>query len=167
MKLHYYVGIGVRLFAVVLFLISINQLVYLIENIFYGTVQGMDASALVSAAIYTPWLIGAVFLWMFPLSVAKRIVPPEAQLKPEAISPVAILSVLVSAIGLFLLYRSIMDALYWATFWNISNSQANVGYPVRLSPEHKASIIATGIEFIAAALLFFNSKRVAQIASKF
>lgn len=163
MKVHHYLGIGIKLFAIWLLLYSVHNLVYFFENIIYGTVQGMDASLLRSSFIYIPWLVAAIVLWMFPLSIAKAIIPPEADLKPESISPGSLLAVFVSAISIFFLYRSIMDGVYWATILNLSES----GVYTTLSPENRASIVATVIEFSAAALLFFNSRKVSHWASKF
>lgn len=163
MKAHHYLGVGIKLFTIWLFLFSIQKLVFFIENIIYGTVQGMEASAITSGFLYIPWLVIAIALWNFPLSIAKIIIPPEAELKPEGISATSLLSVLISAISLFFLYRSIMDGVYWATVLNLSES----GVYAAFSPENKASIFATGVEFIAAAILFFNSRKISLWASKF
>lgn len=167
MKVYHYIGIAIRLFAIWLFIFSINQLVFFVENIVYGTVQGMEGSIFISGLIYLPWLFGAILLWKFPLTLAKRITPPEADFKPEPITPHAILSVLISAIALFLLYRSIMDGVYWLTFWNFAQGYSEMGVGVSFNAENKASIVATAIEFFVAALLFFNCKKVANIAVKF
>ncbi len=167
MKIYHYLGVGIRLFSIWLFLFSITQLGYFIENIVYGTVQGMDASAFISGLIYIPWLAGAILLWVFPLTLAKKIVPPDLEIKPESITPNAILSALISAIALFLLHRSIMDGVYWATFWNIVQNSNEMGLPITLNAENKASVIATSIELFVAALLFFNCRKIAKFASKF
>ena len=167
MKVYHYIAIAIRLFAIWLFLYSISQLVYFVENIAYGTVQGIEASVLVSGFAYIPWLIVALLLWRFPLTLAKNIVPPEAEFKQESITPQAILSVLISAIALFLLYRSIMDGVYWLTFWKFAHSYPQMGIQISLNAENKASMVTTAIEFFVAVLLFFNCKNVAKIASKF
>jgi hypothetical protein len=163
MKVHHYVGIGIKLFAIWLFLYSIPNMTFFLENILYGTVQGMAASATKSGLIYIPWLVMAVILWNFPLSIAKKIVPPEAQVNPESISASSLLAVLITAISIYFLYRSIMDGVYWATFLNLSEG----GVYASFSPENKASIFATLIEFLAAALLFINSRKISVWARNF
>ena len=163
MKAHHYVGIGIKLFAIWLFLCSIQNMTFFLENIIYGTVQGMAASATKSALIYLPWLVMALILWNFPLSIAKKIVPSEAQVNPEPISASALLAVLIAAISIYFLYRSIMDGVYWATLLNLSEG----GVYASFSPENKASIFATFIEFLAAALLLFNSRKISAWARNF
>jgi hypothetical protein len=163
MKVHHYVGVGIKLFAIWLFLFSVQNMVYLLENIIYGTVQGMKASLIKSSLIYVPWLVLAIILWYFPLSSAKKIIPPEAEVNPEGISASSLLSILISAIALLFLYRSIMDGVYWLTLLNLieNSSYSTIG------PENKASMYATGVEFFAAACLFFNSRKISIWARNF
>lgn len=163
MKAHLYLGIGIKLFAIWLFLFSIPNMAFFLENIIYGTVYGVVASVPTSGLIYIPWLVIAIVLWNFPLSIAKKIIPSEAEINSEGISAKSLLSVFISAISLFFLYRSIMDGVYWATLLNLSEGG---GYAT-FSPENRASILATGVELFAAALLFFNARKISLWAGKF
>ena len=163
MKVHHYVGIGIKLFAIWLFLFSIQNMVFFLENIIYGTVTGVWASITISSLTYIPWLFIAIILWNFPLSIAKKIIPPEADVNPEGISASSLLSVLISAMSLFFLYRSIMDGVYWVTLLNLSENGVNATF----NPDNKASVFATGVEFLAAALLFFNSRKISLWARNF
>lgn|SRR5690606_15538192 len=163
MKVHHYVGIGIKLFAIWLFLFSIQNMAFLLENIIHGTVHGMAASLTTSGLIYVPWLVIAIILWNFPLMIAKKIIPPDAEINPERLSANSLLPILISAISLFFLYRSIMDGVYWLTLLNLMENNA---YPT-ISLENKASMYATGVEFLAAACLFFNSKKISILARNF
>jgi hypothetical protein len=163
MKVHHYVGIGIKLFAIWLFLFSIQNMAFFLENIIYGTVQGMEASITISSLTYLPWLVLSIILWNFPLSIAKKIIPHLSEINPEGISTSSLLTVLISAISLFFLYSSVMDGVYWVTLINLSESGSYAAF----NPENKASIFATGVELLAAALLFFNSRRISLWASKF
>lgn len=163
MKAHHYLSIGIKLFALLLILFSIPNLIYFFENIIYGTVQGMEASLLRSSLIYIPWPVLALILWNFPLSIAEKIIPSDANLSPESISPKSLLTVLISAIAIYFLYRSVMDCVYWATVLNLSEG----GIHASIDPESKASIIATFVELIGAAILLFKSKNISNWASKF
>lgn len=163
MKVHHYVGIGIKLFAIWLFLFSIQNMAFFLENLIYGTVQGMGASLTISSITYLPWLLLSIILWNFPLSIAKKIIPLESEINPEGISTGSLLAVLISAISLFFLYNSIMDGVYWVTLINLNGSGSYAAF----NPENKASIFATGVEFIAAALLLFNSRKISRWASKF
>ncbi len=163
MKAHHYVGIGIKLFAIWLFLFSIQNMTLFLENLIYGTIQGMAASLTVSSLIYIPWLVVAIILWNFPMSIARKIIPPESDVNPKSISANSLLAVLVSAISLYFLYRSIMDGVYWLALLNLNEGGT---YP-SLSPDNKASIYATLVEFCVAALLFFNSKKISDWSNKF
>lgn len=163
MKAHHYLSIGFRLFALWLVLFSIPNFAYFIENIAYGTVQGMEASLFTSSVIYLPWPVIGVVLWFFPLTIASKIIPPDANLTPENLSPKALLSVLISAIAIYFLYRSIMDCVYWGSVISLTPG----GIYTSITPDNKASIIATIIELAAAALLLIKSKQIADWASKF
>lgn len=167
MKAHHYLGIGIRLFSIWLFLYSVTKLSYLLESLIYGTVQGMSASFAITFLQYVPWLLFAIFLWLFPLSIAKNIVPSEVENEINTITPREIMTVLISVVALCFLYRSIMDALYWVTLWNIAISSSDSGIPITFNADQRASMYATAIEFFVAVMLFFNSRKVAYIASKF
>jgi len=65
--------------------------------------------------------------------------------------------------SLFFLYRSIMDGVYWVTLLNLSENGVNATF----NPDNKASVFATGVEFLAAALLFFNSRKISLWARNF
>jgi hypothetical protein len=118
---------------------------------------------LMTGSIYLPWIFIAVLLWKFPVTIAKAIIPPEADLKPEGMSPGSLLTVLILAMSIFFLYRSTMDGIYWATLLNLSQDEVFAS----LSSENKANIIATFMEFSAAAFLLFNSQKISRWARKF
>lgn len=158
MNIHHYLSIGIRFFAIWLFLFSIPSLVYLFENMFFGTVRGVEASLFMTGSIYLPWIFIAVLLWKFPVTIAKSIIPPEADLKPESMSPSSLLTVLILAMSIFFLYRSTMDGIYWASLLSLSEDEVYAS----LNPEDKASIIATFVEFSAAAFLLFNSRKISR-----
>jgi hypothetical protein len=163
MKIHHYLSIGIRFFAIWLFLYSIPSLVYFIENVIYGTVSGTEASLFMTGSIYLPWVFAAFILWKFSVTIAKTIIPPESDLEPESISPGSLLTVFVSVISIFFLYRATMDGVYWVILLNLNENEVYAS----LNPEDKASIIATLIEFSAAAFLLVNSRKISLWASKF
>ena len=167
MKAHHYLGIVIRLFSIWLFLYSVTQLSYLLESLIYGTVQGIAASSVVTILQYLPWLFFAIFLWLFPLSIAKKVIPSEVGPENSTITPREMMSVLISVVALCFLYRSIMDTFYWLTLWNVTANSGEGGIPITFGADQRASMYATAIEFFAAVMLFFNSRKVAYVASKF
>lgn len=160
MKVHHYLAIIVRLFAVFLFLFSLKQTGLLFESALYGIVHGMTVSAWVPFLSSIPWFVASAILWIFPLSISKKLVPADASESPENISPVAILSILLSAMSVYFLYYAIIDVLYWITYWQVIQ-QPEYGSLASMSAEHKANIAATALEMFASLVLLFNSKRVA------
>ncbi|MFT7559476.1 MAG: hypothetical protein ACI93R_001387 [Flavobacteriales bacterium] len=167
MKAHHYLGIAIRLFSIGLFIYSINQLARFTGSLTYGTADGIEVSAILTGVIYVPWLLASIFLWYFPLTIAKNIIPPEVDIKPTPISSHAALSVCISVISLYFIYNSITDGLYWLMFWNFTMGLEASGVAFTLEPENKANIYTTVIEFLVATILFINAKRVAHIAGKF
>lgn len=166
MKAEHYVGIIVRLFAIFIFLKTLNGLALLFENLINGSIHGVIASSLTTAFTYLPWLIVAIVLWNFPLTVARKVIPDESSDEVVQLSPRVILTVLISAISTCLLYWAIMDGIHWITYWNIASSSEDGAY-FELSADAKASVYTTAIEFFTAAVMFFNAKKIAYIGSKF
>lgn len=162
MYAHHYLAIGFKLFAIWLGLYSSHKLAYLLENILYGTVQGIEASLLYSAFLYlTPFIVVAL-LWKFPITLAKAIIPTNADLKPNPLSPKAFAGVLISLLGLFFLYRASMDSLYWLTILSFSE---NYGSFANYTTESKAAMVTTVLEFIAALLFLIKTKQISEWVS--
>ena len=166
MKAHHYLAVGIRLFAIWLFLYSVKFLGHLIENIIYGTVIGIEASVLITGLSYAPWAIFSIFLWFFPITIAKKIVPYEIDLEPKALAVREVVAILVSLLALYLLYRAIMDGFYWATFWNMSINSTEIDFTTSILAEHRASMWATAVELFTAIIMLLNSKKISVLITK-
>jgi hypothetical protein len=108
----------VRLFAIALLIYGIGRLELAASILAYNeNVVGPSLFFSLSSSI-VPILI-SIMLWHFPLTVAKKILPPSSE-APTNISPHAFLTVIVIGIGIYTLYYAIVDSVFWLTLNNCS-----------------------------------------------
>lgn len=160
MKPTHYLAVAVRLFSIFLIFLAIRQSSYFSELVGGGT-SGPARSwffAITSTALP---IIAAIFLWLFPMMVAKSIVKPEADQPFEQMGTQSWLTVLILAIALCALYNSLMDAFFWATLWQVSEKAFGVESAIYLNPENKASMVATGAELLLASIMIMKARSLA------
>jgi hypothetical protein len=164
-KLEYLVAIGVRLFSIGLAIYILNMLSnfsFLWEN-----VGGLFAKTAYFGSVLAISLL-AIFLWKFPLTVARSISNFPA-LEPKELDKEAYIKLLevgLILIGFYLLFYTISDGIYWLTFyWQIMGGEY-LGSNVSLRAEDKSSMIATCFELILGAYLIFGHKALARIVLK-
>lgn len=164
MKAHHYLAIGTRIFAILLITFSFPQLGLILEIVINGdtkeVLQGTDASLVFLILSYILWPIAAVLLWFFWQTLAKSTVPHESNLEPAALSRGSLATLLIALLGLFFLYQSIVDGIYWIIFWNLSFDHNDMVSTRTLLAEHEAGIWATLIEFLAALVIFLKAKQI-------
>ena len=157
MKSHHYLALGVKLFAIALFVYAIKQSRLLIEVAIDGGINGIPASSwFMLATTAIPFLISAV-LWFFPITLAQSILTSELDKTVEPTSPITLLSILISMIGLFFLYYVISDTVYWLIFSHLAD-----GTSASLEPEVKANMWTTLIELVVICFLVLKSKTIAK-----
>ncbi len=65
--------------------------------------------------------------------------------------------------GLYVTSYALVDAIYYFSLWQIINSpDAYVGYHDFFTPDVKANVWATVVEFIVGLILIFKSKTIAK-----
>tara|TARA_B110000211_G_C14053421_1_gene542216 strand:+ start:1701 stop:1979 length:279 start_codon:yes stop_codon:yes gene_type:complete len=77
MKSSHYLAIAVRLFAIMLFIYGIGQLLPIFELIATGTINEMIVSPFFAIAASIIPILLSVVLWVLPLSVSSAILKPE------------------------------------------------------------------------------------------
>lgn len=164
MKLEHIVGLAVRLFAIVLALYALRNVLSLVPY-FYG--QEWEGVAYFYATGMVVLFIVAVLLWKFPFTVGRGLVAFKEQGEVEVESATA--SQLEVAgfkiLGLYLAFSVLSDVSYWAVIWFVS--QRNPEVPVELSLEQIAGMVATAIEFIFVLFLLFGPKRMGELLRRF
>jgi len=155
MKSSHYMAVAVRLFAIVLFIYSIQQSTIFLDALINGPIQGVKvSSAFILTTSITPLIIG-VLLWIFPLTVARAILRGELDKPVEAVGAQSMLTVLILSIGLYTLYYAVVDSVYWLTYWNItSNINASMG----IGAESKSNMIVTALEVVASIALVLKPR---------
>lgn len=165
MKPTYYFAILVRLFAIGLAIYAVRQSSLLIEILKDGNVQGYELSftfALVSTLCH---LFVSVLLWFFPMTVSRFVIRPELDEAFEPIGVKDLLTVLVLAIGVYVFYFTISDAVYWITLWQMSQDSYSEA-SLYLGNDSKAATVTTGIEFFISAGLLLRARTVSNLVLK-
>ena len=160
MRPTHYLAIAVRLFSILLFLYSIRQSSFLIEVLGEG-VNGLNVSVAFAVTSAVIPLLVAIYIWYFPMTVAKAILKPEIDQPIEPMNAQSILTVLILAISLYFIYVSIVDAVYWATLWQMAERSHSAEAPLYLNVENKANMVATAIELFTSAMIALKARSLA------
>ena len=166
MKASHYIAIGVRLFSVFIFIVAFRRILLLPEVLIYGTIDGIGASIsfmIISAIVPT---IIATALWLFPSKTANFIVRKEIDNDITPINPLEFSIVIVAGLGLYLLYFSISDSIYWLTVFNVSEPNSYASNGSGIGGQSKAAIIATSLEIVMSLTLILKSKTISRLIFK-
>lgn len=158
MKPHHYLAIAVRLFAVFLVIYVARTVVNIVAYILFDADVPVGAMSAVTVTL----LIIAVFLWFFPLTIAKGIIRPELDYEIEPLKTHSVLVVLLLSLGVYLGFNAVVDAAYWISLEVMSplrNTSINAG---GLSEDSQANMIATSVELILAFFLILKSRVIAR-----
>jgi len=159
MKIHHYFAIGLKLFSIVLFIYGVQYTTPLFEIYKFGTASGVPTDATYYVVNLTLIIIVSLYLWFFPVTTAKCFL---GAIQNEQVKPLAkqdVLAVFIIAIGLHILAWSIIDIIYWCSFFYLSSSIAPTDE--FMGADSKANIIATIIQLILGLGLILKSKRLA------
>jgi hypothetical protein len=156
------VAIAVRLFAIALALYGLRSLTGM--AMYYNQVVASE-SAYLFAGLALSIFGAAILLWIFPLTVARKIIPrsnPDSEAGNWSYEGILTCGFII--LGIFFLYHAISDSTYWFYIWKLSESLE--GNPVKLNADDLANIYATIAEFIFTMILIFGSKGLASLLVK-
>lgn len=161
MKPSYYLAVFVRMFSILLILYGLRQSSFLI-GLVTGELNGLTVSmAFAITSVVLPILV-AVLLWCFPMKVAKTILKPEVDQPIEPMNAQSWLTVLLLAVATYYLYLALIDAVYWATIWQMSERSHGGHAPLNLIEENKANMLATIIELLVSATLILKARTISR-----
>ncbi|SDS00201.1 hypothetical protein SAMN05216271_0930 [Halopseudomonas sabulinigri] len=161
MKPTHYLAILVRIFSVLLILFALRQSSFLL-GLMTGQLSGLTVSmAFAISSVVIPILV-AIFLWYFPMKVAKTILKPEIDQPVEPMNAPSCLTVLLLAVATYYLYFAIIDAVYWATLWQMSERSQGAFAPLNLSQENKANMLSTIVELLVSAILILKARTISR-----
>lgn len=110
-------------------------------------------------------LLLCAFLWFFPLTVARKLLPVMREPRSEeAIRSPTALSLGLTLIGAWFFANALVDASYWLALFVRSRQTSNIR--VDWTPEQIASMIATAVELIISFWLLFGSTGITQLIYK-
>lgn len=161
MKPHHYLAILIRLFSIVLFMFAIKQSNYLLLLLLDGHVSGLQPSILQMSISFLVPIGVSLILWFFPVLIARSILSSEMDQDIEAVNKQSIFSILIASIGLFFCFRSIVDASYFFSLWQLLGASEANAFEF-FDRNQKANVWATGIELILALIFILKSKTLAR-----
>lgn len=148
------VGLAVRLYAVFLLIYGIRTVPGLVR---LSEVGQFPLQAWLYIGIYIfLFLVCAVLLWYFPVTIARKILPlddrkPEE--KPVTASDIELIA--YSILGLWVLSRAVPDMIYW--IMTISALPSEV-HTIDVSQRWYAAIVSTGFEMAIGIWFLFGAK---------
>lgn len=154
MKPHHYLGIGLRVFAIILFVFALRQSSLIFSVLFTDNLGEIDVSISLLTATFVIPLITAIVCWFFPITIAKKIVRPDLDLEVEPVNYQTLLAVFILAIGLFLTFYVISDIVYWVTYSKFIPSG-------ELDSDSKAAIATTAVETLVAFIFLCRARTIA------
>ena len=157
-----WIAIASRLFAVFLLVMvarSFPSAIALID-------QEPRPSLVLVGLVLALSLIACAFLWFFPLTIARKLLPVMKE--PRSDSPMSesiALSVGLTLVGVWVLASALPDAVYWATIF-LTVRQFETGM-FEWGHEQIAQIATTVAELAFAIWLIFGSTGIRRLIERF
>ena len=156
------VAVASRLFAVYLVISGIHLTASSIALNYHQS--GTVPATLVFVTAVVP-LVVAVALWLFPLSIARNLLPAADD--SEAGQPIGssnAIEIGLTLMGVWLLAQSIPDAIYWAIYWSRTHGVGDPGMP--LTASDIARMASAGIRFLIGIVLIVGAARLNRVLIK-
>lgn len=164
MKLEHIVGLAVRLFSIALAIYALRNGITLVP---YFQEQDWQLASYSYLALMACLLLIALYLWFFPLTIAKRLVsfkePGQADVGSATAEEVEVIGFTI--LGLYLLFNVLSDLVYWGSIWFISSRNRDI--PIELSLDQVSLMVATGVELIFVLFLLLGSKGISRLLRRF
>ena len=145
--------------------------------IFFGIIRSAPGAAqLLSQEQDSSWiglyafativaLLLCAFLWFFPLTVARKLLPVMREPPSnEMIGSATALSLGLTLIGAWFFANALVDSSYWLTL--LVRSKQMSGTAVEWRPEQIASMLSTAVELVVSFGLLFGSSGITQLIYK-
>lgn len=158
-----FVAVASRLFAIYLLYVLVRSAPATLQAL--SQPEGMSWSALY-ALVLVALLLFVAFLWFFPLTVARKLLPVMREPRSEnALDASAALSVGITLIGLWFLASAVADASYWAALVVRVAQTAPPGFEWSL--EQVAGMVATVVELAIALSLMLGSTGIKKLIDRY
>lgn len=151
------VGLGVRIFGILLLIYSIQYGASFITTALNqpSNAQGVFIAVLVMMAIF--FVIAVLFI-KFPLAVAGKLLPKDGnELLDWKLTLSEIYAIAYFFLGLFVLVEAIPSVFYWITYGYIYTYTEPPTYKY-FSPSDIGSMVFTGVELIIGVWLLLGAR---------
>ncbi|MFY2763699.1 hypothetical protein [Arenimonas sp. MALMAid1274] len=154
-----YVAIGVRLFAVFVGIKTLLAIPASVQVLVQG--DSMDW-AWAHASVLSLTVALCAFLWFFPLTIARKLLPVMKEPRSEATIDASVgMSLGLTLLGVWFLAQGLMDLLYWLTLLVRTNYVVRAQqYDHVWQPDQIASMAATAFELVIGAVLILGSSGI-------
>lgn len=158
-----FVAVAARLFAIFLLYITVRS----VPGTLHVLSQPDGAGWYVLYGfLLMALLLFVAFLWFFPLTVARKLLPVMREPRSEtALDASMALSVGITLIGLWVLASALADAAYWASLVVSVAKFAPQGF--EWSPEQMAGMVATVVELAIALSLVLGSTGIKKLIHRY
>lgn len=147
----------VRIFAIFLTFRTLNEAMQVVLSFNQQGWVELSYSYIIYPIIT---LFFSLYLWFFPMTVAKRILPYKEykSIEFDGLSYEKLFVVAVTILGLYFFYDSLVNLFYWVYLW-ITYFGDTQGRLI-ISIEQKGGTIATVAELILSLILILRTKKL-------
>lgn len=147
------VGLGVRLFSIWLALYVVSILPSMWS--FVGRDLKSSSGAAIVVLLVIAMAVVALLLWMFPLTVARKLIPRSALDQPTPLPIEQVQSVGFSLLGLWCLSGAIPSLFWWGvTLYHSTRPEPRLA----LEPANYAALAQTIAELLIGVWLLFGAR---------
>ena len=161
-----YVAVGIRLFAVYLAVSTLGMAANLVGMAALAESRELGAGLWTAGAAIVLVAATALWLWFFPLTVARKLLPVMNEPRSEeSAGPAVLASVALTLMGVWLLAGALIDVSFWLTWATTLRASGFDARPI--SAEQIANMVATGVELVLALVLIFGASGLRRLLFRF
>jgi hypothetical protein len=160
------VAIASRLFAIFIGVTALRTI-----GTTFGVAYQSGSAILPSAYFYlaiilTTALSASLFLWFFPLSIARKLLPVMKEPQPSVTWQSGnAMELALAVLGFWILADAIADAFYWASFYFFVHQATGTGFET-IGAAEKAEMIVTVIELVLGSWFVLGHRGVATLFNR-
>ncbi len=106
----------------------------------------------------------AIALWFFPLTIAKRLCPPDETADFSGLSPGGLYNAGMILMGVYWISKAIFEAFYWAAYLALAGSDT---HGVTVEGPHMLSFVMAAIEVVLGMSLILGRHGIKNAILKF
>ena len=158
-----FVAVASRLFALYLLFLNIRSIPAALQMLSQPEGAGW---ATVYALLLAGLFLFTAFLWFFPLTIARKLLPVMREPRSDtALDSSAALSIGITLIGLWFLADAISSASFWLTLLVRTTQVDTTNF--EWTPEQISKMVSTGVQLVVSLFLLLGSGGVKQLIYRF